>query len=101
MTSFLMGYLSWVVSLAQELGGWEHNHFIVEKPSVRFEYKVPLLVFYVFLDPISVSPAHLSYKPSCLSLLALWDWNYTDLLRMVILITITIIIIDFPSDSCH
>lgn len=77
MTSFLMGQLSWVVSLVPELGGWEHNCFIVVRPSVRFEYKVPLLVSYVFLHPISVSWA-LSllklispYKLSCLSLLAL------------------------------
>lgn len=55
MTSFLVGQLSWVVSLAQEPGGWEHNRFIVERPSVRFEYKVPLLDACVFLDPISVS----------------------------------------------
>lgn len=71
-----------MVSLAQELGGWEHNHFIVERPSVRSEYKVPLLVSYEFLDPISGSlgsesfEAHFSYKPSCLSLSPFGSWNY-------------------------
>lgn len=46
---------------------------------MRSEYKVPLLVSYVFLDPISGSlgsesfEPHFSYKPSCLSLSALWE----------------------------
>lgn len=46
---------------------------------MRSEYKVPLLVSYVFLEPISGSlgsesfEPHFSYKPSCLNLSALWE----------------------------
>lgn len=69
MTSFLMGQLSWVVSLNPELGGWEHNRFIVERPFVRFKYKVLLLVSCVFLDPLPVSWAlntpKLIFRVSC------------------------------------
>lgn len=69
VTSFLMGQLSWVVSLDPELGGWEHNHFIVERPFVRFKYKVLLLVSCVFLGSLSVSwalsPLTLIFHISC------------------------------------
>lgn len=77
MTSFLMDQLSWVVSLAPELGGWEHNCFIVERPFVRFEYKVPLSVLLCILGShfcvlgSESFEVHLSYKLSWLSLLAL------------------------------
>lgn len=69
MTSFLMGQLSWVVSLDPELGGWEHNHFIVERPFVRFKYKVLLSVSCVCLGPLSVywalNPPKLIFRISC------------------------------------
>lgn len=39
------GPIVWVWCLrAKELGGWEHNHLLLKGPSVRFEYKVILLV---------------------------------------------------------
>lgn len=73
------------------------------------EYKVPLLVSYVFLDPISGSlgsesfETHLSYKSSCPSLLALWE---LELHRPsengdTYLYTYYIINFNFPSDFCH
>lgn len=66
-----------MVSLAPELGGWEHNRFIVGRPFVRFEYKVPLSVllcilgFHFCVLGSESFEVHLSYKLSRLSLLAL------------------------------
>lgn len=82
-----------------------HNHFIVERPSVSSENKVPLLVSYVFLDPISGSlgsesfEAHLSYKPPCLSLLALWELELHRPSENADSYLYTYYII--PSDFCH